>query len=200
MLPVRTKSEQLTHLSVTDMMTSEQAWQTLRDAERIVTAAEIEAALARLAAEISTRLAHTTPLVLTVMGGAVVFAGRLLPQLHFPLELDYVHLTRYGDRTHGGALDWKVRPRTPVARRTVLVLDDILDEGITLAALRHGLLSTGANAVYTAVLADKALTRAKPIHADFVGLTLPDRYVFGFGMDVQGAWRNLPDIYALRAT
>ena len=182
------------------MMTSEQAWQILRDAECIVTAAEIEAILARLAAEISTRLAHTMPLVLTVMGGAVVFAGRLLPQLHFPLELDYVHLTRYGDRTHGGALDWKVRPRTPVDQRTVLVLDDILDEGVTLAALRDGLLGDGATAVFTAVLADKAIRRAKPIQADFVGLRLPDRYVFGFGMDVRGAWRNLPDIYALRTT
>ena len=180
------------------MLTSDQAWQTLRDAERIVTAEAIEVALARLAAEICARLGQSLPLVLIVMGGAVVFAGRLLPRLRFPLELDYVHLTRYGDRTRGEALEWKVKPRTPVVQRTVLVLDDILDEGLTLAALRDTLLADGASAVYTAVLADKAIARPKPVRADFVGLTLPDRYVFGFGMDVRGAWRNLPEIYALR--
>lgn len=179
------------------MLTYEQAWSTLKDAECIVTADAIESALERLAGEISAQLAQRMPLVLTVMGGAVVFAGRLLPRLDFPLELDYVHLTRYGDATRGGTVEWKVRPRTPVAQRTVLVLDDILDEGITLAALRACLLADGASAVYTAVFADKAIGRNKPVRADFVGVTLPDRYVFGFGMDVHGAWRNLPAIYAL---
>jgi hypoxanthine phosphoribosyltransferase len=179
------------------MLTYEQAWSTLKDAECVVAAEAIDAALERLAGEISTQLAQRMPLVLTVMGGAVVFAGRLLPLLRFPLELDYVHLTRYGDATRGGTLQWKVRPRTPVAERTVLVLDDVLDEGLTLAALRDGLLADGARAVYMAVFADKAIGRDKPVRADFVGVTLPDRYVFGFGMDVHGAWRNLPAIYAL---
>jgi hypoxanthine phosphoribosyltransferase len=131
------------------------------------------------------------------MGGAVVFTGRVLPMLAFPLEFDFVHVTRYGDTTRGGAIEWKVRPRSPVAGRTVLVLDDILDEGVTLAAIRDGLIADGAREVYTAVFADKDIARPKPIAADFVGLRLPDRYVFGFGMDVNGAWRNLPAIYAL---
>jgi hypoxanthine phosphoribosyltransferase len=153
--------------------------------------------LQRLADEISAKLGSRTPLVLTVMGGAVVFSGQLLPLLGFPLEVDYVHVTRYGDTTRGGTIEWKVRPRVPVGGRTVLVLDDILDEGITLAAIRDGLLTDGAQEVHCAVFADKHIGRDKPIAADFVGITLPDRYVFGFGMDVQGAWRNLPDIYAL---
>jgi hypoxanthine phosphoribosyltransferase len=132
------------------------------------------------------------------MGGAVVFSGQLLPLLRFPLELDYVHATRYADTTRGGALEWKVRPRVPVRGRTLLVLDDILDAGITLAAIRADLLAAGAAEVFSAVFADKETGRSKPVLADFVGLRLPDRYVFGFGMDVRGAWRNLPEIYALR--
>lgn len=180
------------------MLTHDEAWQVLRSAERIVTAAAIQSVLRRLAADIEARLGERTPLVLTVMGGAVVFSGQLLPLLGFPLEVDYVHATRYADTTRGGTLEWKVRPRVPVRDRTVLVLDDILDAGITLAAIRADLLAEGAKEVYSAVFADKATGAAKPIVADFVGISLPDRYVFGFGMDVNGAWRNLPEIYALK--
>jgi hypoxanthine phosphoribosyltransferase len=179
------------------MLSGEEAWQILRRSERIMAAAEVDAVLARLAAEISQKLAGSAPLVVSVMGGAVVFSGRILPMLHFPLEFDYVHVTRYGNTTEGGALDWKVRPRVSVSGRTVLILDDILDEGITLAAIRDGFIAEGARTVYSAVFAEKQTGRAKPIAADFVGVRLPDRYVFGFGMDVRGAWRNLPEIYAL---
>ncbi len=179
------------------MLTYAEAWQTLHSAERLVSAPEIGAALDRLAAEISARLAQRWPLVLTVMGGAVIFSGQLLPRLAFPLELDYVHVTRYGGTTRGGSVQWKVRPRATVRGRTILVLDDILDEGITLAAIRDGLLAEGASEVLCAVLADKRIARSKPVAADFAGFEVPDRYVFGFGMDVHGAWRNLPEIYAL---
>ena len=116
----------------------------------------------------------------------------------FPLELDYLDLTRYGDKTHGGEIAWKVQPGREIAGRTVLVLDDILDEGNTLLAIRDKLLSLGAARVVTAVLCEKNTGRDKPIRADFTGLALPNRYVFGFGMDVRGAWRNLPEIYALK--
>lgn len=180
------------------MLTHDEAWQVLHAAERIVSAAEVDAVLGRLAGEIGGRLAGSMPLVLTVMGGAVVFSGRILPLLHFPLECDYVDVSRYGNDIRGGRLEWKVKPRLPVRDRTVLVLDDILDEGITLAAIRDALLADGAQAVYCAVFADKATGRPKPIQADFFGISLPDRYVFGFGMDVRGAWRNLPDIHALK--
>jgi len=179
------------------MLSYEEAWQTLNSAERLVSAGEIDAALDRLADEISARLAKRCPLVLPVMSGAVVFSGQLLPRLAFPLELDYVHVTRYADTTRGGRLEWKARPRASVRGRTVLILDDILDEGITLAAIRDGLRADGAEEVLCAVLADKRIGREKPIAADFIGFAVPDRYVFGFGMDVRGAWRNLPEIYAL---
>lgn len=171
----------------------------LDGANLICTAAEVEAAVDRVAREITAAVGDSYPLLLSVMGGAVVFTGNLLPKLAFPLDFDYLHVTRYGDETSGGELRWISEPRTPLAGRTVLVLDDILDEGITLAAIRQHILSKGATRCLTAVFSDKRTGRAKPITADFTGLELPDRYVFGYGMDVRGAWRNLPAIYALKA-
>lgn len=170
----------------------------LDEAELICTVDEVTAAINHLGAAITTQLGESFPLVLTVMGGAVVFAGQLLARLNFPLECDYVHVSRYGNATRGTELKWVRETPLPLAGRKVLVLDDILDEGITLAAIKARLLAQGAAAVHTAVLADKQIGRSKPLSADFVGLTLPDRYVFGCGMDVEGLWRNLPAIYALK--
>ena len=170
----------------------------LDTAERLCSAAAVAEAVTRVAREISARLADSFPLVLSVMRGSVIFAGQLLPQLRFPLEFDYLDVTRYGDATRGGEISWKVNPGTSVAGRIVLVLDDILDEGQTLAAVREKLLALGAVSVYSAVFADKDTGRPKPATADFVGIRLPNRYVFGFGMDISGAWRNLPEIYALK--
>jgi hypoxanthine phosphoribosyltransferase len=179
------------------VLSREEAWRILEAAQPIVSASEVDATVLRLAGEISARMADACPLVVSVMGGGVVYTGRILPMFRFPLDFDYVHVTRYGDALSGGRIEWVVRPRTPVRDRIVLVLDDILDEGNTLAAIRDGFLADGARRVYNAVFAEKETGRAKPISADFVGVRLPDRYVFGFGMDVRGAWRNLPAIYAL---
>jgi hypoxanthine phosphoribosyltransferase len=112
--------------------------------------------------------------------------------------VDYVEVTRYGAVTRGGELSWRVAPAPAVAGRTVLVLDDILDEGHTLAAIRDKLIQMGSGRVLTAVLSEKDTGRPKLVKADFTGVVLPSRYVFGCGMDVKGAWRNLPDIYALK--
>lgn len=170
----------------------------LATADLVYSAAEVSAAVARLAGEITDRLAGSFPLVLSVMGGAVVFSGQLLPMLRFPLEFDYIHVTRYGNATSGGELRWVAAPGETVRGRTVLVLDDILDEGVTLAAIRARLAELGARECHVAVFADKDTGVVKPVSADFVGLSLPNRYVFGFGMDVRGLWRNLPAIYALK--
>ncbi len=169
----------------------------LRASDLLVDEVAISQALDRLASEISVRLCDANPVVLTVMTGAVVFAGQLLPRLAFPLDLDYVHVTRYGDKTAGGALEWLATPRVALAGRRVLLVDDILDEGVTLAALRKWVLEQGATECLCAVFADKDTGLSKPITADFVGVTVPNRYVFGFGMDVKGAWRNLPQVRAL---
>lgn len=177
---------------------ADKARRILESAECLCPADVVSAAIERVARDITDALGTAFPIVLGVMRGSVFFAGQLLPRLAFPLEFDYLDVTRYGSATRGGAISWKVSPDTAVAGRAVLVLDDILDEGHTLAAIRERLVTAGAARVLAAVLADKHIGRAKPAHADFVGLTVPDRYVFGCGMDVGGAWRNLPAIYALK--
>lgn len=179
------------------MLDAAEAWALLENAELIHSREAVAAAINRVAGEITERLGERYPLVLSVMGGAVVFTGQLLPLLRFPLDFDYVHASRYGNATRGAELTWKVKPAESVKGRVVLVLDDILDEGRTLAAIRDELLAMGAREVHTAVLADKETGRPKPLQADFVGLRLPNRFVFGCGMDAHGAWRNLPEIYAL---
>jgi hypoxanthine phosphoribosyltransferase len=180
------------------MLAPAQAWEILESAERVCSAAAVTQAVHRVAADISRVLATANPLVLSVMGGAVVFAGQLLPLLKFPLDFDYLHLTRYGNATSGGRIVWKVYPDEAVAGRVVLVVDDILDQGHTMLEIRQRILASGAERFYCAVFADKDIGRPKPVAADFVGVTLPNRYVFGFGMDVKGAWRNLPEVYALK--
>ncbi len=174
------------------------AWQCLRTADLVCTGEEVSCAIRKVAGEISSELGDRYPLVLAVMGGAVYFAGQLLPLLHFPLDFDYIHVTRYGSATVGEEVEWRVPPPPTVRGRTVLVLDDILDGGQTMVAIRDRILGQGASGFHCAVLVEKRLPGAKPIAADFVGLQVPDRFVFGCGMDARGLWRNLPEIYALR--
>lgn len=180
------------------LLSHQQALQILDNAELIHSEQIVAQTLRRLAADITAELSQQQPLVLCLMGGAVVFAGQLLPLLKFPLDFDFVHVTRYGDALHGGEIQWRVKPRENLKDRVILAMDDILDEGVTLAGLRDYVLEKGAKAFYSAVLVEKETGKPKPIAADFVGILVPDRYVFGFGMDIHGAWRNLPAIYALK--
>lgn len=182
----------------TPITDSQQAWALFNQADLLHGATEIELTLDQLARQITDAMVDRFPIALCVMGGAVVFAGKLLPRLGFPLEFDYLHATRYRDGIQGGEIEWSVLPRKNLQGRNILLMDDILDEGHTLAAAKARLLELGAADVKIAVLADKHIGRPKPIAADFVGLHLPDRYVFGMGMDAYGLWRNLPAIYALK--
>ena len=174
------------------------AWELLRTAEIVCSADEVKEAIQRIAGEVTARLENAYPLVLTVMGGGVFFAGQLLPLLRFPLDFDYIHATRYGSSTVGVDVAWRVAPPEAVRGRTVLVLDDILDGGNTMRAIRDRIVEQGAAAFFCAVLTEKRLARSKPIIPDFVGLGVPDRFVFGCGMDARGYWRNLPEVYALK--
>jgi len=156
-------------------------------------------AIDQLSVRLTVALAEANPLLICVLHGGLPFTAAVMQRLQFPLELTYLHVGRYGDATRGGSLDWHARPRTSLAGRHVVLLDDIVDEGVTLGALRAYCLSEGADAVTTTVLLDKAVVRERagappPDHA---ALICPDRYVFGWGMDFEGYWRNLPDIYAL---
>ena len=171
-------------------------------AEEIVSAGEVQAAVTHVADILNARFDNDDtgafPLVLGVMGGAVVFTGGLLPQLRFPLEFDYIHVTRYGNLDKGGEVVWKVIPRQDVTGRIIIVVDDILDEGETLAHVKQRLLDMGAAEVILAVFADKDLGKTKPVTADIVGLTIPNQFVVGFGMDAHGYWRNLPGLWVIR--
>ena len=171
-------------------------------AEEIVSADQVQAAVRNVADVLNERFDNDEtgafPLVLGVMGGAVVFTGSLLPQLSFPLEFDYIHVTRYGDLDKGGEVVWKVVPRQSVEGRIIIVLDDILDEGETLAHVKQRLLDMGAAEVILAVFADKDLGKKKPVTADIVGLSIPNQFVVGFGMDAHGYWRNLPGLWVIR--
>ena len=178
----------------------EEIQRVMAEADCLATPAEVSAALDRMAAAITHQLANTNPLCYCVMNGGLVIAGRLLSRLFFPLEVAYLHASRYGHELNGTTLlDWRVRPTQDLAGRTVLVIDDILDEGHTLEAIVSHCRSEGAADVRTAVLVHKLHDRkVRPdIRPDFHGLDIADRYLFGCGMDYKGYWRNAPGIYAL---
>ncbi len=170
----------------------------LADAELLVNEQEIAAAITQIAEQINTKLADSNPLVLCVMNGGLVFTGQLLPKLTIALTLDSINASRYDNQTSGGAIKWINTPQSSVKNRTILIVDDILDEGITLAAIYDYCLAQGATAIYSAVLVNKLLEQSKPIQADFIGLNLENRYLFGYGMDYKGYLRNAPGIYACK--
>ena len=173
----------------------------MREADCLADAGKVSAALDRMAAAITAALADANPIVYCVMNGGLVTSGRLLPRLAFPLEVSYLHATRYGHALQGGELlDWKVRPLADPRGRSVLVVDDILDEGHTLQAICDHLAAAGATRVLSAVLVHKDHPRkARPgLRADFTGLDIADRFLFGCGMDYKGYWRNAPGIYAVK--
>lgn len=171
--------------------------QTLADC--LFTQQEVEAALDKLVAPLTADLATKNPLILSVMNGALPTMGYLVTRLHFPLEMDYVHATRYRGAEQGGSLVWRAKPETPLTGRHILLVDDILDQGITLAAIRDVCMAAGAASVKTLVLGQKIIAGFTPaIAADFCALRFPDRYVFGYGMDYQNYWRNAPGIFALK--
>lgn len=158
---------------------------------------EVEAALDKMAAEISYRLSHENPIFLCVVVGGIVPMGNLLPRLDFPLEVDYIHATRYQRKINGEELQWKVVPESSLKNRTVLIVDDILDGGVTLSAITSYCREKGARSVLTAVLVDKLNARLSNglATADFSGLHVDNHYVFGYGMDYKGYLRNAPGIY-----
>jgi len=180
-------------------MTAPAAIQAVADrADRIHGAGEVAAAIDRMAGEIAAELAASDPILLCVMNGGLILTGQLAPRLDFPLRIDYLHVSRYRDATTGGGIDFRVMPGLDLRGRQLLVVDDILDEGHTLAAVLRHCREQGAARVLSAVLADKQRPRSPDAPAaDFVGLRVPDRFVFGCGMDYKGYLRNANGIYAI---
>jgi hypoxanthine phosphoribosyltransferase len=172
-----------------------------RKATRLFTKEEIEKGLDNMAKAISDKLNESNPVVLCVMIGGLIPAGNLLPRLDFPLELDYVHATRYSHETVGQAeMVWIAKPRVSLKNRNVLIIEDILDGGLTLAAIVDYCHQQGAHAVYTAVLLDKQKAKRLPegtSSADFTAMAMDQGFVFGYGMDYNGYLRNAPGIYVV---
>lgn len=181
-------------------MNVESANRLLAEADLLVTEAEISRAIERLAEEITSELCGANPILLCVMNGGLIFTGQLLTRLLFPLEVDYIHATRYGHETNGARLQWAVKPQLDLSGRTVLLVDDILDEGVTLAAIAEYCRQQGAKTVMMAALVEKLhLRKVTPgMRADFSGIEVGDRFLFGYGLDYKGYWRNAPGIYAVK--
>lgn len=174
--------------------------QVMAEADCLVDEQQVQAAIRKLADDITGRLKGSNPLLLCVMNGGLIVTGQLLPQLKFPVQAEYLHATRYRQETTGGILEWKLQPEADMKDRIILIVDDILDEGTTLCAIADYCLAHGATQVLTAVLVDKQHDRkARPnLKADFTGLNVEDRFLFGYGMDYKGYWRNAPGIYAVK--
>jgi hypoxanthine phosphoribosyltransferase len=159
---------------------------------------QVEHALDSIAEKINSLLYDRNPVLLCVMNGGIVTAGKLLTRLIFPLTIDSINLSRYQNNVGGESINWIQKPATPLQNRTVLIVDDILDAGLTLAAIYKYCQEQGASSIYSAVLIDKQLQQEKPVGADFVGLTTEDKYLFGYGMDYKGYLRNASGIYACK--
>lgn len=176
----------------------EEAQRVLKSADCLHDAAAVQKAYDRLAAAITREYADKNPLLLCVMIGGYIPAAEIAKRLAFAFDMDYLHATRYRGATQGGGLVWKRQPDKPLQDRHVLVIDDILDEGHTLVAIRKSLLEFKPTSLKVAVLAEKLHDRrAAGAHAEFIGLQVEDRYVFGCGMDYKEYWRQLPAIYAV---
>lgn len=177
-----------------------EALRVLEEADCLVDRQAVEKAIERMALQITERIGKLNPVVFCVMNGGLIVTGQLLPRLAFPLETGYLHATRYGRELNGGELEWLVQPRTDLSGRTVLLVDDILDEGVTLKALADDCRKRGAREVLTAVLVEKRHDRKieAGYRADFTGVEIPDRFVFGYGLDYDGIWRNAPGVYAVK--
>lgn len=171
----------------------------VENAECLYSFTEVNEALDKMAVQITHKLKDTQPLMLCVMTGALITMGHLLTRLHFPIEIDYIHATRYRGTNRGGDLHWLVEPRKNLADRTVVIVDDIMDGGLTLAAIIDYCRQAKAKDIYTAVMVSKKRAREPGVNfePDFVGVETEDKYLFGFGLDYEEYLRNVPGIYAV---
>lgn len=180
------------------MSVSDEVLRVRREAVLVYSEAQVDAAFASLGRAVSARIADRNPVVLAVMQGGAFTAVRLCEHFDFPYELDYVHVSRYRDGTEGGELEWLTRPRLDLSERTVLIVDDVLDHGITLTELCRALRRHAPRELLVAVLVRKTLgTPTQRLEPDFVGLAADDVFLFGCGMDYKGYWRGLPELYAV---
>lgn len=182
------------------MATWQQAQEIHITAEQVWSAAQVQQAISAMALKVDDLYQESEEiLALVMMNGGLFTAAALLPQLHSAVRMDYIHASRYGQNTEGGELTWHCKPKSSLENAHILLIDDIFDEGYTLAAIDNFCQAAGAASVRSAVLTIKAHDRKVPnFHPDVSGLVVPDRYVYGMGMDYKGFFRNLPAIYAVQ--
>ncbi len=182
------------------ILSNEELLRVRASAEVLYDRKQIAAAVDEIAAAIERDAGDKNPLLLCVMNGGLVLTGQLLSRLGFPLRLDYIHVSRYRNKIVGEDLQWIRTPDSGLEGQTVLIVDDILDEGYTLEALIKYCTEAGAKEILTAVMIEKERQRDTAVKADYVGLKAPDNYLFGFGMDYKGYWRNSDVIYSIPET
>lgn len=170
----------------------------LHGAECVHSAAAVQSALDAQAAALTTAVGDDAPVLLAVMTGGLWPTVELSRRLEFAHRVDCVHATRYEGARRGATVRWRLEPRLALSGQCVVIVDDILDEGHTIAAVQAACRDAGAARVLTTVLVRKQHARLAPgVAVDFVALEVPDRYVFGCGMDLHEYWRGLPAIYAV---
>ena len=180
------------------MLDLDKAHEILVEADCLYPAEQVEEAIELMAEKIIPDYELKNPLVLCVMKGGAFTACAVLKYLHFPLEFDYLQITRYRNTTEGGELEWIIKPSTVIKNRHILIVDDIFDEGITLEEVIKYCEAESALSVKVAVLTRKLHQRALQLPAvKYIALDVPDRYMFGCGMDYQGYFRNMNSIYAI---
>lgn len=183
---------------MSDKISPEQAQRVYEKADCLHTTEEVSQAMDAVAAKVAQDLQDKNPLLLCVMVGGMLPAAWLIERLPFPVHVDYVHATRYRSGITGHSLEWVSRPRTSLRGRTVLIIDDVLDGGVTLAGIVEYCQEEQAQDVRTFVLADKIRSREPGAieTADYTALSVPNRYIFGCGLDYKEYWRNAPGIFA----
>ncbi len=165
----------------------------------LLTPEEIRSAVDRLAQEINKDYQDKNPLLLGVLKGSFIFMADLIRNLDFPLEVEFVILSSY-DRGRKESLG-KVKVvhglRIPIKNRHVLVIEDIVDAGVTLSFFLGYLKRQKPASLKVCVLFDKAPCRKVPVPIDYLGLIVPDAFVVGYGLDYDERFRNLPGLYIL---
>lgn len=159
---------------------------------------EIESAVKRLASEITQDYRDKNPLLVGILKGSFMFLADLVRQLDFPLELEFVRLSSYGSgRQTSGRVKVVQGLRAAVSGRHVLVVEDIIDTGITVAFLLEYLKSKKAASIRLCALTDKPSRRRVPVDINYLGFTVPDKFLVGYGLDCDEKYRNLPEIFYL---
>ena len=157
---------------------------------------EIAEAVNRLSCEIEGDYQGKQPLLIGVLKGSFVFMADLIRQLDLPLELDFVRLASYGaGRESSGKVEVVQRPQTPISNRDVLVVEDIVDTGITICFLLGYLKRKRPASLKLCVLTDKPSRRRVTVPIDYLGFTVPNKFIVGYGLDCDEKYRHLPDIY-----